>query len=71
MLGVRFPAAFMHSIGGVSEINVSCDVYSDSFGLQYWIGFIQKIGATAREAIPTKSLYGPSQEVARQPTEQR
>jgi hypothetical protein len=29
--------AFSHSYGGVSEINITCDVYSDKFGLQYWI----------------------------------
>ncbi len=33
----KFPMAFSHSYGGVSEINITCDVYSDKFGLQYWI----------------------------------
>ena len=37
MLGVKFPAAFTHSMGSVSEINVSCDVYGDSSGLEYWL----------------------------------
>jgi hypothetical protein len=34
---LKFPAAFSHSYGGVSEINVTCDVYTDQYGLQYWI----------------------------------
>jgi hypothetical protein len=33
----KFPSAFSRSSGGVSEINVTCDVYTDDFGLQYWI----------------------------------
>ncbi len=34
---LKFPMAFSHSYGGVSEINVTCDVYTDKFGLQYWV----------------------------------
>jgi hypothetical protein len=34
---LKFPLAFSHSYGGVSEINVTCDIYSDKFGLQYWV----------------------------------
>jgi len=34
---IKVPAEFSHSYGGVSEINVSCDVYSDDFGLEYWV----------------------------------
>ena len=37
MVGVKFPTVFQHSVGGVSEINVSRDIYEDSFGLQYWL----------------------------------
>ena len=33
----RFPTEFAHSHGSVSEINVTCDVYTDKFGLQYWV----------------------------------
>lgn len=33
----RFPAAFAHGFGGVSEVNVTCDVYTDQNGLQYWV----------------------------------
>ena len=32
-----FPAAFSHGYGSVSEINVTCDVYTDEFGLEYWV----------------------------------
>ena len=34
---LNFPMAFSHSQGGVSEINVTCDIYTDKFGLQYWV----------------------------------
>jgi len=34
---LKFPPAFSHSQGGVSEINVTCDIYTDKFGLQYWV----------------------------------
>jgi hypothetical protein len=38
LLSVKFPAAFIHSHGEVSESSgCSCDVYSDKFGLQYWL----------------------------------
>jgi hypothetical protein len=37
MLGVKFPALFSHSLGSVSEVNVTCDVYGDSYGLEYWL----------------------------------
>ena len=33
----NFPAAFSHSYGGVSEINVTCDIYTDDSGLEYWV----------------------------------
>ena len=33
----NFPVAFSHSYGDVSEINITCDVYADDFGLEYWI----------------------------------
>lgn len=37
MSKVKFPPEFTHTFGGVSEINVSCDVYSDDSGLAYWV----------------------------------
>jgi hypothetical protein len=33
----KFPALFSRGSGGVSEINVTCDIYADEFGLEYWI----------------------------------
>jgi hypothetical protein len=37
MLNVKFPKEFTHTSGGISEVNVSCDVYRDGSGLAYWI----------------------------------
>ena len=37
MSNVKFPPQFTHAFGGMSEINVSCDVYRDESGLEYWI----------------------------------
>lgn len=64
MLGVKFPAAFTHSLGGVSEVNVSCDVYSDSFGLQYWLYEEDSIAARKGDLMEIK--YGPSESTERQ-----
>jgi hypothetical protein len=33
----KFPTVFSRSVGAVSEINVTCDIYADEFGLEYWI----------------------------------
>jgi hypothetical protein len=37
MSHVKFPPAFAVSYGGVSEINVTCAIFSDAFGLEYWV----------------------------------
>ena len=37
MGAVRFSHAFIHCHALVSEMNISFDVYSDRFGLEYWI----------------------------------
>ena len=38
MLSVKFPAVFTHSFGSISESDgCKCDVYSDHFGLHYWL----------------------------------
>jgi hypothetical protein len=58
MLGVKFPAAFTHIMGGTSEINVSCDVYEDSFGLQYWI--YSGDSAVGKYGDLMEIVYGPS-----------
>lgn len=34
---VEFPPSFAHCHSSVSEINISFDVYSDRFGLEYWL----------------------------------
>ena len=34
---LKFPRVFSHSYGSVSEINVTCDIYADESGLQYWV----------------------------------
>ena len=37
LLKAKFSSVFTHSVGSVSEMNVSCDTYSDKFGIPYWI----------------------------------
>jgi hypothetical protein len=64
MRNVRFPAAFSHSFGEVSEINVSCDVYTDQFGLQYWV--YSEDSKVAREGDLMKVVYGPSDSLRKQ-----
>ena len=63
MLGVKFPAAFTHSVGGVSEINVSCDVYEDRFGLEYWL-YAEDSGAEKKGDL-MHIVYGPSERLER------
>jgi hypothetical protein len=58
MRRVRFPSAFSHSMGGVSEINVTCDVYTDDFGLEYWI--YADDSKVARKGDLMRIVYGPS-----------
>jgi len=58
MQGVKFPAAFSHLLGGVSEINVSCDVYEDSFGLQYWL--YSGDSSVGKNGDLLEIVYGPS-----------
>ena len=63
MLGVRFPAVFRHSVGGVSEINVSCDIYTDKFGLEYWL--FSDDSAVAKKGDLMQIVYGPSKRLQR------
>lgn len=58
MLGVRFPAAFTHSIGTESESNVTCDVYADINGLQYWV-YADNSGVAKRGDL-LRIIYGAS-----------
>jgi hypothetical protein len=64
MLGVKFPAAFTHSLGNVSEVNVLCDVYKDSFGLQYWL--YAEDFAAGKKGDLMEIEYGPSRRKERQ-----
>lgn len=58
MLAVKFPAAFTHSHGEVSESDgCSCDVYSDRFGLQYWI---DQAGNGQNDGDVYQIIYGPA-----------
>jgi hypothetical protein len=64
MLGVKFPAAFTHSFGGVAEINVECDIYRDNFGLEYWI--YAEDSAAGKKGDLMEIVYGPSRCIERQ-----
>jgi len=64
MLGVKFPAAFTHSLGSVSEVNVSCDVYSDSFGLKYWL--YAEDSPVGKKGDLMEIEYGPSRCIERE-----
>ena len=64
MLGVTFPAVFTRSSGGISEVNVICDVYSDSFGLQYWL--YAEDSAVGKKGDLMEIVYGPARRVERQ-----
>jgi hypothetical protein len=64
MLGVKFPNAFTHSSGNVSEVNVICDVYSDSFGLAYWL--YAEDSAVGKKGDLMEIEYGPSRRIERE-----
>lgn len=61
MLGVKFPSAFRHSFGSVSEINVTCDVYEDDFGLEYWV--YSEDAARVKKGDLMSIKYGPSKQI--------
>jgi hypothetical protein len=63
MLGVKFPAQFAHSVGGLSEVNVSCDIYRDSFGLEYWL--FAEDSRAGKKGDLMEIEYGPSKEIER------
>lgn len=52
----RFPSVFSHDFGAVSEINVTCDVYKDSFGLEYWV--VSSNSPSYRKGDLLRILYG-------------
>jgi hypothetical protein len=64
MLNVKFPPTFIHSFASVSEINVSCDVYGDDSGLEYWI--IGEDSAVSKKGDLMQIEYGPSQQLKRE-----
>ena len=58
MRQVKYPPAFTHSYGHVSEINVSCDVYRDDSGLEYWI--YSENSKVGKKGDLMSIVYGPS-----------
>lgn len=55
---LNFPAAFSHSYGSVSEINVTCDINTDDFGLEYWV--LSRDFPSYRKGDLLMIRYGPS-----------
>jgi hypothetical protein len=61
MRRVKFPPTFMHSYGEVSEINVTCDVYSDDSGLEYWI--YSENSKVGKKGDLMRIVYGPNERI--------
>ena len=61
MLGVKFPPAFTRTQSRVAEINLLFDIYSDGFGLQYWV-----YAEGVKKGDLWKIVYGPSEKVKQQ-----
>jgi hypothetical protein len=57
MGAIEFPPSFAHCHSSVSEINISFDVYSDSFGLEYWLH--EKDSKWGRKGDLYQIVYGP------------
>ena len=55
---VKFPPAFTHCHSSVSEINISFDVYSDRFGLEYWLH--EEDSKWGKKGDLYQIVYGPS-----------
>jgi hypothetical protein len=64
LLNAKFPSAFSHTYGSVSEINVTCDVYRDDFGLEYWI-YAEDTSAGKKGDL-MEIRYGPSKSTRRE-----
>jgi hypothetical protein len=64
MRRVKFPPAFSHSYGFVSEMNVSCDVYSDDSGLEYWI--YSENSRVHKKGDLMCIVYGPNERIKRE-----
>ncbi len=58
MVAVKFPPSFTHCHASVSEINISFDVYSDRFGLEYWLH--EKDSKLGKKGDLYRIIYGPS-----------
>jgi len=57
---IKFPATFSHTYGSVSEINVTCDIYADDFGLEYWV--VSSNVQSHRKGDLLMIRYGPSRD---------
>jgi len=64
MSNAKFPPQFTHTLGGVSGINVSCDVYNDQSGLQYWI--YAEDSAVGKKGDLMEIRYGPDKHLERE-----
>jgi hypothetical protein len=64
MLNVKFPKEFSRTFGGVSEVDVSCDVYRDDSGLAYWI--YAEDSAIGKKGDLMFIEYGPSKRLMRE-----
>jgi hypothetical protein len=58
MGSVRFAPSFTHCHASVSEINISFDVYSDRFGLEYWLH--EEDSEWGKKGDLYRIVYGPS-----------
>ena len=58
MGAVKFPPSFTHCHASVSEINISFDVYSDRFGLEYWLH--EEDSKWGKKGDLYRIVYGPS-----------
>jgi hypothetical protein len=58
MGAVKFPPSFTHCHTSLSEINISFDVYSDSFGLEYWLH--EEDSKWGKKGDLYRIAYGPS-----------
>ncbi len=57
MGAVKFPASFTHCHSSVSESNISFDVYSDRFGLEYWLH--EEDSKLGKKGDLFRIVYGP------------
>jgi hypothetical protein len=57
MGAVKFPPLFTHCHEGVTEIDIDFDVYSDRFGLEYWL--YEEDSKWGKKADLYRIVYGP------------